>query len=339
MRIVSALAHSAVLSLLRRTPLWVILYVNRRCNLDCLYCKFKDDSVKDPPLDQILHAIDKIRSLGCRFVSLTGGEPTLRRDLCQIITHCRQRGVVSYLNTNGTLLTRDYIERLCAAGVDMVNLSVDAVTRYDDSTKDIFRRRNVLRHLIDARRDYGFMLITNQVLCANNMSLAPSLIDFMNAQGVPVSFGLQYPIGDDLSKHDPTVVDNVIQRLLAARRAGHRMITSGGYLAAIKKRLQTRSTWKCDAGNSFFSIDVDGRVSICDRHRPVDVILQELSPQNYASVAIEGRKREEFRACSVQCMINCAYETSYFQHHKVRYILDFLLGIVPKVATRSRQHP
>lgn len=325
----TALARSAIRSLVRPTPLWVILYVNRRCNLDCAYCRFKDDSIPDPPLARMLLAIDKIRELGCRFVSLTGGEPTLRKDLPEIVAHCRRRGVVSYLNTNGTLLTRESVARLGDAGVDMVNLSIDAIARYDDSTKDIARRGRALACLLEAREQYGFELVTNQVLCPNNFTLAPSLIEYMTERDVPVAHGLQYPVDDEYSAGNLPGLEEAIDRLVSMRRQGYRILTSRGYLEAIRRRLHGLAEWQCDAGNSFFVIDVDGRVGICDRHRLLDLTFEDLTTQNYQELGERGRPRMVLEACQRECLVNCAYETSYFQHHKVRYLADQVLGIPP----------
>ncbi len=337
-KILIALAHSVCRSLVRPTPLWAILYVNRRCNLNCAYCRFKDDSIEDPPIDRMLLAIDKIRELGCRFVSLTGGEPTLRKDLEEIIAHCRRRRVISYLNTNGTLLTRKRLSRLCESGLDMVNLSIDAVTRYDDSTKDIVRRGRTLRYLLDARKQYGFMLISNQVLCRNNFSSAPDLIEYMSGCHVPVAHGLQYPLPDRGSTASLSRMEETIDRLASMRRNGSEILTSLGYLEAIRCRLQEQRGWRCDAGNSFFVIDVDGRVGICDRHKFLDLTFDQVTRDNYKVLAERGRSQKDFQTCHRECLVNCAYETSYFHHHKIRFLADQILGISPRLERVARAH-
>lgn len=103
---------TAIKSKIFKTPLWVHFYLTRRCNLNCAYCHSRDNVKKDISTEEIKKIIDKLHSLGIRAIAFFGGEPTLRRDFCEILKYSVDKGIFSYFTTNGTLLNEDYIKKL-----------------------------------------------------------------------------------------------------------------------------------------------------------------------------------------------------------------------------------
>ncbi|MFQ5417786.1 MAG: radical SAM protein, partial [Myxococcota bacterium] len=103
---------------LRYGPFLAQVVVTRRCNLDCGYCS-EFDKVSDPvPTDVLLERIEKLHSLRCWAVCLTGGEPTLHPDLAVLIREMRSLGIRRCgMITNGLRLTRGLIESLNACGL------------------------------------------------------------------------------------------------------------------------------------------------------------------------------------------------------------------------------
>ena len=90
------------------------IVVTNRCNLACWYCFFyarEDGYIYEPSLERIkrmLAVLRKERPVGAEAVQLTGGEPTLREDLLDIIAACREAGFQHVLlNTNGIELSRN----------------------------------------------------------------------------------------------------------------------------------------------------------------------------------------------------------------------------------------
>jgi hypothetical protein len=207
----------------------------------------------------------------------------------------------------------------------MVNLSVDAVAQQDDSAKDVSRQGRPLTYLLEAREEYGFELISNQVLSPRTFSSAPALVEYMSVRDVAVAHGLRYPVGDGYSSDGQPCFEGTVDRLLAMRREGYGMLSSVGYLDAVRRRLRGEEEWECDAGRSFFVIDVDGRVGICDRHRLREMTFEQLTTANYKLLAEDGRAQKEAEECHRECLVNCAYETSY-SSYKFRYLADQVLG-------------
>ena len=108
----------------------VLLEVTQRCDLRCRYC-FADGGKAsgDPPRAELETAIRDIAArCGGPLLQLSGGEPTLRGDLPELVRFAKAAGC-SYvqLNTNGLRLAAepDYAKRLAEAGLDIVFLQFD----------------------------------------------------------------------------------------------------------------------------------------------------------------------------------------------------------------------
>lgn len=113
----------------------VLLEVTGRCNLQCKFC-FADGGAKtkDPDLEGMKAAIrDIVCQCGQPLLQLSGGEPTLRDDLPELVRYAKESGC-SYVqvNTNGIRLAQepDYAKKLVDAGLDIVFLQFDG-TRED----------------------------------------------------------------------------------------------------------------------------------------------------------------------------------------------------------------
>jgi hypothetical protein len=139
--------------------------VTWRCNLSCPVCFMADASVPpDPSLEEIFRMLDAIRRFdGPEFpLQITGGEPTLRRDLPAIIAMARNNGASAVeLNTNGIVLGHDrsYLRALRDAGVTNIYLQFDGV---NPATTVRLRGQNVLTdklRAIEACREEGIPVI------------------------------------------------------------------------------------------------------------------------------------------------------------------------------------
>ncbi len=118
-----------------RTKRKLRLSLTDRCNLRCLYC-MPDKPVWLPraelmPRAEIVElARVFVRDLGITDIRLTGGEPLLRSDVVEIVGELNQlRGVGLQriaMTSNGGLLPR-YARELKAAGLDDINVSLDAI--------------------------------------------------------------------------------------------------------------------------------------------------------------------------------------------------------------------
>ena len=112
-----------------------LLEVTSRCNLQCRFC-FADGGKpeEDPSLEEMKAAIREIvRQCGEPLLQLSGGEPTLRDDLPELVRYAKEAGC-SYVqvNTNGIRLAKEpeYAQKLAEAGLDIVFLQFDG-TRED----------------------------------------------------------------------------------------------------------------------------------------------------------------------------------------------------------------
>ena len=112
--------------------------VTNRCHLGCWYCFFfaKDgEPIYEPTLDELYGMFRKLRTqkpIASNAIQLTGGEPTLRKDLPEIVRRAKEAGFDQIqLNTTGINLgfDPDLMVRLRYAGVSTLYMSFDGVSK------------------------------------------------------------------------------------------------------------------------------------------------------------------------------------------------------------------
>ena len=105
------------------------------CNLKCLHCYASGQQLSEESelsTAQWKKIIDTLKDIGIPQITFTGGEPTMREDLIELIDH--GQWFVTRLNTNGIKLTTDYCRALQKASLDSLQ-----ITLYSEK-KDIHNR-------------------------------------------------------------------------------------------------------------------------------------------------------------------------------------------------------
>jgi radical SAM protein with 4Fe4S-binding SPASM domain len=100
-----------------RIPLNGSLEVTMRCNLRCEHCYIPlsqrgGSSKGELSLAEIRRIFSEISDAGCLWLLLTGGEPFLRRDFLQIYDDAKQKGFITTIFTNGTLINEQIADHL-----------------------------------------------------------------------------------------------------------------------------------------------------------------------------------------------------------------------------------
>ncbi|HWQ63124.1 MAG TPA: radical SAM protein [Methanospirillum sp.] len=112
---------------LPRLPLSASIDLTYRCNNNCLHCWLRispDSEKKEDELTtgEIFQIIDEGRRLGCRYWSISGGEPMLIPDFALIFDYITNRSSSYAINTNGTLITPDIALLMRRKGSKMIAL-------------------------------------------------------------------------------------------------------------------------------------------------------------------------------------------------------------------------
>ena len=106
----------------------VSIELTYRCVEKCIHC-YIDDAPKfcaadELTLDEYKNILNQLKELGCVNILFTGGEILLRPDLCDIVEYAVNLGFIVNLYTTGVGLTDKVFERLCAAKVNGISVSL-----------------------------------------------------------------------------------------------------------------------------------------------------------------------------------------------------------------------
>ena len=154
------------------------------CNLQCVHCYAAgqtQSSEEELGTEEWKKILDHCREVGIPQVTFTGGEPTMRSDLAELVSYAKW--FITRINTNGVKLTPEYCEELRNASLDSVQ-----ITLYS-SDEEIHNRlvgANGYRSTVAGIRNAlaaGLNVSVNTPLCTDNRNYIDTL-KFLHEAGV-----------------------------------------------------------------------------------------------------------------------------------------------------------
>lgn len=132
-------------------PLTAVWEVTMGCNMRCGHCgsSCEDKLPGELTTDEAFKLIDQIAELGLRWITISGGEPLMRRDLPQLVGRLHSKSVDVNIITNGWLLSEDMAASLKKSGVSTVAVSIDGTRR----THDKIRKEGSFERIQEAVRN------------------------------------------------------------------------------------------------------------------------------------------------------------------------------------------
>jgi len=169
-------------------PYRMDLALTYRCNNNCPHC-YNARPRTFPEMDTAAwkRTLDLLWSIGIPHIVFTGGEPTLRPDLPELIAHAETLGQITGINTNGRKLKDPaFVQSLVAAGLDHVQITLEShnpaihdhmVAPHGAWEETVAGVRNALATRL--------FVMTNTTLLQENAPFLSDTLDFLADLGVP----------------------------------------------------------------------------------------------------------------------------------------------------------
>jgi len=173
---------------LRKNLPYSLLRLGLACNADCLFCNVPSESypLQEMSTPQAKAEIDHLLSLDEELkLDITGGEPTLRKDLEELIQYASRKGVkIIEIQTNGILLAdKEYAKRLKLAGLNQAFVALHS--SYPQIHDCLVGKKNAFNKCIEGINNLlesNVKVFLNPVITTKNYKNLPEYIHYIKDQ-------------------------------------------------------------------------------------------------------------------------------------------------------------
>ena len=342
----------------------VILFVTSRCNALCQTCFYHAEL--NLPGDMTFAQLERVSQTMPAITDLwlSGGEPTLRPDVSQIIDMFVANNGVNrvIIPTNGLIKSRvfEIVDRALTSnpGIDLyLNVALDGYGETHDRIRGVpgnwQKTLDCIECLYPLKNKYTdrFRLNVNTVVCAANYTEIEMLSEFMwdnyklDGQYFNIVRG-ETLVGDQIKQVPPEVLPAMYayvakltkrygDRMFAEDDASKRFIKNAAYVGTITTHYRTQhanfqqsSPWPfpCTAGETTAVIDYNGDVRACELREK----FATLSDFDYDFGALWSAHARDAELASIDGGKSCWCTHVCFIHDSMRHSRRALLYEVPK---------
>lgn len=247
-----------------KRPLLVNLEITKRCNAKCDFCSCWQLGSPEE-LEDYAPIIKKLRPV---VVSISGGEPLVRKNCFDLLKGMRPYCHYMVMITNGALLTEEVALKLSSSGLNQLSVSLDYLdNRHDDMRKipGLFNRISAIVPKLTAK---GYKITFNTVIMESNLDHILPIAHKAKAWGAGISFSAYC----SLKRHDDKMMiqedklkkleDLIIELKNLKRQLGH-IKNSDYYLNGIPLYFRTGGGGRCKAGKNWVQVTPDGYIQPC----------------------------------------------------------------------------
>ena len=268
------IAARTALNIIRGKPITVSFEITYNCNADCEHCDL-GAYVEEPrlPPEEFAKWIPRLKPA---VAQISGGEPTLRKDLVEIIRAMREKDPVPVfiITTNVQILDEKRYLALKEAGVDQFSLSLD----YPDERQNTFRHlKKNFEHISELApklaRHGNNDLILACVVQSDNFRDLPKIAELAKKWGVAVNFSTYNSLrtGKEFylvtSPEDLADLSKVVDQLVAMQKDGYPILTSEWTLRQMIEFFKGGRQPNCKAGTRFLIVNPWAKLTPCGMFR------------------------------------------------------------------------
>ena len=336
----------------KKVPYSAQIELTLRCNAICPFCSIhlipKHLKSNEMTTHQIKSLIDQISELGVNALSFTGGEPTLRKDLPELVYHA---GVIhDFMNgiaTNGYLMPQLLKEKSRLEGLDYILLSLDYPTaELHDKKRGIKVFDRVMETIaLSNKRDISVIIST--VVMKDNIQFLENICEL--AENLNCSIEL-FPCEDIIRDHrnfqykinniEDMIPDlSVWAKLLHSLRSKYKniltdpisinVVEKGGFGGAPE---YYQTSLRCHVAEAYLFVRYDGFIDYPCKIHPVksfNALKETINNIYYSSEVREIMKQHDTYVFCDQCRLGCAIASSLPTTWKTlyaKYIQGYLKG-------------
>jgi len=185
----------------------------KTCNLSCKHCYANSDSKKcegELTLKEAKEFIDDLKDFNVPVILFSGGEPLMRENFFDILSHAKERKIRSTISTNGTLLDKATCKTLKKISVSYVGISLDGIGSEHDEFRGVAGSFDTtlrgLRNCMEIGQKVGLRFTINK----NNYSQLEDIFHLIKEESIPrvCFYHLVYSgrgnkmINEDISKEE-----------------------------------------------------------------------------------------------------------------------------------------
>ena len=247
-----------------------------QCNEHCFHCGSSCTSARGDELTRTewFGLIDQVKAdFGTQDLQLciTGGEPLLNRDFFPIMEYAHDQGFHWGMTSNATLITPAVAQRLAAAGMGTISVSIDGLRVTHDQLRGLpggyDRAMAGIQNLLDVGPFSAVQVTT--VVNHKNISQLDQLFSIMDGLDIDSwrVIGLE-PIGRALQHPDlmltPTDQVRLLQFIRQKRAEGYPLEYGCSHYLGLDYEAEVREWyWLCNAGVYTASVMADGSIAAC----------------------------------------------------------------------------
>jgi AdoMet-dependent heme synthase len=262
-------------------PIFAIWEITGKCNLRCKHCLSNSGKRYPDELNtqEAKRLIDALESAKVFNISFSGGEPLIRPDIFELLEYSSRKKIGIELLTNGTLITKETIDRLKNINLFNVQISIDGIGNTHDNFRGVKGSYKRAVEAIKLLRDAGYAVVISSAVTKQNVLQIPEIIDMAVNLGVsaykttlfmPAGRGKNNVAGLELTPMDAKRFAFMLMN--KKKEVGDKIIINNEVLYpwltgiaedSSSSGVEDASRIGCTAGNSSLYITPDGKIAPC----------------------------------------------------------------------------
>ncbi len=312
-------------------PVYAVWEITLRCDLKCSHCGSRAGKARPGELTtaECFEVVAQLAAMGCREVSLIGGEAYLRPDWVEIVREITRHGMECTMTTGGRNLTPERARAAAEAGLKRASVSIDGLEAVHDSIRGVKGSWKAAFAALANLKANGVMIGANTQICKPTMEQRPELMELLIDAGAKGwQLQLTVAMGRAADRPDLLLQPYELLELMPMLASLHQSGRERGFSVQPGNNIgyfgPYESLWRggedgaghwagCNAGINTIGLEADGTIKGCP----------SLPTTDYAGGNIRDKSIREIWEKSPQLTFNDTRGTeSLWGHCKTCYYAD-----------------